>query len=86
MLVSRTYSYYEGQVKDMPKEKQHPPPRILQSAEIRRNATPIIHSSDDSIEHEYTIEVSPDLPPIRLRVFLFANGATRVEAEFEQLT
>jgi hypothetical protein len=85
MLVSRTYLYHEGQVKDMSEEKLHPPPRILDNAEIRRNRTPIIHRND-SIEHEYTIEVSPDLPPIRLRVFLFANGDTRVEAEFEQFS
>ena len=69
----------------MSEEKQHLPYRILQSPEIRRNRTPIIHR-DDSIEHEYTIEVSPDLPPIKLRVFLFANGDTRVEAEFEQFS
>ena len=69
----------------MAEEKQHLPRRILQTAEIRRNRTPIIHR-DDCIEHEYTIEVSPDLPAIRLRVFLFANGDTRVEAEFEQFS
>jgi len=66
----------------MAEEKQPLPYRILQNAEIRRNRTPIIHRGD-CVEHEYTIEVSPDLPAIKLRVFLFANGDPRVEAEFE---
>ena len=69
----------------MSEEKRLPPHRILPSAEIRRNATPIIHR-DDSVEYEYTIEISPDLPAVRLRVFLFPNGDARVEAHFEQLS
>ncbi len=65
----------------MSEEKQFTPYRMRSSPEIRLNATPIIHR-DDSIEHAYTVDISPDLPSVTLKVFIFPNGDARVEADF----
>jgi hypothetical protein len=61
------------------------PPNMHQTPEITSNNIPLLHR-DDSLEHEYLIEVSPDLPRVKLRVFIFPNGDAKVEAEFEQLS
>ena len=65
----------------MSEEKQLTPYRMRGSPEIRLNATPIIHR-DDSIEHAFTVDISPDLPLVTLKVFIFPNGDARVEADF----
>jgi hypothetical protein len=61
------------------------PPHMHHAPEIRLNEAPLLHR-DGSLEHEYLVDVSPDLPPVRLRVFTFPNGDAQVEAEFEQLS
>jgi hypothetical protein len=61
------------------------PPHMRPSPAIRLNEAPLLHR-DGSLEHEYLVDVSPDLPIVRLRVFAFPNGDAQVEAEFEQLS
>ncbi len=63
-------------------EEKIRPPSMRRTPAIRLNDTPILHR-DGSVEHEYRIGVSPDLPPVKLRVFIFLNGDAQVEAEFE---
>ncbi len=58
------------------------PPSMRRTPEISFNDTPILHR-DGSVEHEYRIGLSPDLPPVKLRIFIFPNGDAQVEAEFE---
>jgi len=65
----------------MSEEKQLTPYRLRHRSEIRLIDPPIIHR-DDSIEHTYTVDISPDLPSITLKVFIFPNGDVRVEADF----
>jgi hypothetical protein len=59
------------------------PYTFYETSEARHN-TPLTHR-DGSIEHEYIVAVSPDLPMVRLRVFTFPNGDAQVEAEFDQI-
>jgi hypothetical protein len=64
-------------------EEKIPPPSMLPSAEISLTETPLAHR-DGSLEYAYLVAVSPDLPSVRLRVFIFPNGDAQVEAEFGQ--
>jgi hypothetical protein len=66
-------------------EEKIPLPDMHHISEMRLNATPLLHR-DGSLEHEYLVNISPDLPPVKLRVFIFANGDAQVEAEFEQVS
>ena len=54
---------------------------FYESAELQRHMEPLAHR-DGSVEHEYIVTISPDLPPVKLRVFTFPNGDAQVEAEF----
>jgi hypothetical protein len=67
----------------MPEEPMIPPYTFYDTSEARHNTQPLTHR-DGSIEHEYIVAVSPDLPAVRLRVFTFPNGDAQVEAEFDQ--
>jgi hypothetical protein len=53
------------------------------TSKVQRNTPPLTHR-DGSVEHEYIIAISPDLPPVKLRLFAFPNGDVQVEAEFDQ--
>jgi hypothetical protein len=64
-------------------EEKVPPPHMYDAPETALYTPPLSHR-DGSLEHEYRIDVSPDLPAIRLRIFIFPGGDARVEAEFEQ--
>jgi hypothetical protein len=55
---------------------------FYESAELQRHTKPLAHR-DGSVEHEYIVAISPDLPPVKLRVFTFPNGDAQVEAEFD---
>jgi hypothetical protein len=61
----------------------YPPYMFYDTSEVRRNTPPLTHR-DDSVEHEYMVAISPDLPPVKLRLFVFPNGDVQVEAEFDQ--
>lgn len=65
-------------------EENISPPHMYHTPEIRSNNTPLLHR-DGSLEHEYLVHVSPDLPSVKLRVFTFPNGDAQVEAEFKQV-
>ena len=66
-------------------EEKIPLPHMRDTSEMRLNATPLLHR-DGSFEHEYLVDISPDLPPVKLRGFIFSNGDAQVEAEFEQVS
>ena len=66
-------------------EEEIPLAHMRHTPEMRLNAPPLLHR-DGSLEHEYLVDISPDLPSVKLRVFIFSNGDAQVEAEFEQVS
>jgi hypothetical protein len=62
-------------------EEKIPSPHMRPVPLISFTDTPLLHR-DGSVEHEYLIDASPDLPSIRVRIFTFPNGDAQVEAEF----
>jgi hypothetical protein len=77
----------EGEIEEyvMSEESANLPYTFYETAELQRDTKPLAHR-DGSVEHEYTVAISPDLPPVKLRVFVFPNGDAQVEAEFGRLT
>jgi len=65
----------------MSEEPVNPAYTFYDTAELQRHTKPLAHR-DGSVEHEYIVAISPDLPPVKLRVFVFPNGDAQVEAEF----
>jgi hypothetical protein len=65
----------------MSEEPVNPLYTFYENAELQRHMKPLAHR-DGSVEHEYIVAISPDLPPVKLRVFVFPNGDAQVEAEF----
>ena len=67
----------------MPEEATPSPYTFYDQSDMRRNIPPLTHR-DGSVEHEYIVAISPDLPLVKLRLFTFPNGDVQVEAEFDQ--
>jgi hypothetical protein len=67
----------------MPEESTPSPYTFYDTSDMRRNMPPLAHR-DGSVEHEYIVAISPDLPAVKLRLFTFPNGDVQVEAEFDQ--
>lgn len=65
----------------MSEERPETPYRMRHSPEMKL-LDPAIRHRDESIEYTYTVEISPDLPSVAVKVFLFPNGDVRVEADF----
>jgi hypothetical protein len=61
----------------------YPSYTFYDTSEVQRSTPPLTHR-DNSVEHEYMLAISPDLPPVKLRLFVFPNGDVQVEAEFDQ--
>jgi hypothetical protein len=64
-------------------EEEISPPQMREIPEFLARNPPLPHR-DGSVEHEYIVNVSADLPSIRLRIFIFPNGDASTEAEFTQ--